>query len=74
MELLTRVDHVDIVFDSDLDDLIDGKIGLDRRVLAALANFVGLIRLWDFFESVSWGFRYGGRGGALWRCMLSRSS
>lgn len=48
MGLLTRVDHVDIVFDGDLDNLVDGKIGLDRRVLAAPTNFIGLIRLWNF--------------------------
>jgi hypothetical protein len=43
--LLTRVDHVDAVLDSNLDDLIDSEVSLNRRVLSPLSNHVGLVRL-----------------------------
>ena len=41
----TRMDHVGAMLQSDLDDLIAGKVGANRGILAALANDVGLIGL-----------------------------
>lgn len=39
------MDHVGAMLQSDLDDLIAGKVGANRGILAALANDVGLIGL-----------------------------
>jgi hypothetical protein len=39
------MDHVDIMLDGDLDDLVSGQIGTDRSILTALADDIGLIRL-----------------------------
>jgi hypothetical protein len=37
------VNHVHIVLDRDLDDLVAGQVGADGCVLAAGANLVGLV-------------------------------
>lgn len=39
------MDHLDVVLEGDLDDLVAGQVCADRRVLAALANDVSLIGL-----------------------------
>jgi hypothetical protein len=39
------VDHVDIVLDGNLDDLVAGQVGAHRRILAAPADLVGLVSL-----------------------------
>jgi hypothetical protein len=44
-KVLTWVDHVNIVLNRNLDDLVNGEVGLDWRVLPALSDFVCLIRL-----------------------------
>lgn len=44
-EAVARVDHVDLVLDGNLDNLIAGQVRADGRVLTALANLVGLVRL-----------------------------
>lgn len=44
-ETVTRVDHVHSVSNSNLDNLIDGKVCLNRSILPPSANSIGLIRL-----------------------------
>jgi hypothetical protein len=39
------MDHVNVVLEGDLDDLVTGEIGTDWSVLSALANDIGLIGL-----------------------------
>jgi len=39
------MDHVDLVLEGNLDDLVGGEVGADGRVLAAGANLVGLVGL-----------------------------
>jgi hypothetical protein len=39
------MDHVHIVLDCDLDDLVAGQVSTDGRVLAAGADLVGLVGL-----------------------------
>lgn len=44
-EAIARVDHVDIVFDSNFDDLVASKVSTDWSVLSSLSNNVCLIGL-----------------------------
>ena len=44
-EPITGVDHVDVVLDRDLDDLVAGEVSTDGGVLPALPDLVGLIGL-----------------------------
>ena len=39
------MNHVDIVLDSDLDYLVNGEVRLNGRILSALSNLVGFVRL-----------------------------
>lgn len=41
----TRMNHVDIVSQSDFDDLVDLEIGLDRCEFSPCSNLIGFIRL-----------------------------
>lgn len=43
--LLTWMDHLSSVLESDLDDLVAGQIGTHRGVLSSLANDVGFVGL-----------------------------
>ena len=43
--LLTRMDHLSSVLESDLDNLVAGEIGTHRGVLSSLANDVGFVGL-----------------------------
>jgi hypothetical protein len=42
---LTGVDHVDIVRQSDFDDLVDLEIGLNRCEFSSCSNLISFIRL-----------------------------
>ena len=48
----TRVDHVGAVLEGDLDDFIASKIRADRRVLATLADDIGLIGLYEIGKRI----------------------
>lgn len=43
--LLTWMDHLSSVLESDLDNLVAGEIGTHRGVLSSLANDVGFVGL-----------------------------
>lgn len=45
-ETITRMNHVHSVGNSNLDNLVNGKVCLHRSVLSPGANGIGLIRLW----------------------------
>lgn len=39
------MDHVDVVLNRNLDDLVAGQVSTNRRVLATSSNLVGLVSL-----------------------------
>jgi hypothetical protein len=44
-ETVTGMDHVDVVLESNVDDLVASQVGPDGGVLAPLANDIGLVGL-----------------------------
>jgi hypothetical protein len=44
-EAVSRMNHVDIVLESDFDNLVASKIGTDRCVLSTFANDIGFVGL-----------------------------
>lgn len=43
----TRMDQLDTVLNSNLDNLVASKVGADRGVLATLSNDIGFVSLYN---------------------------